>query len=239
MSKHVQLNGVEHGNLRVITQKAAEFGDNVMCASTFPAEFRSLQARYPIVFSKSSDNHFLPVALLGFEKDENLFLTESGWDASYIPLTIDCQPFLIGLAQRNDVGGEPEQPMVHIDMDSPRISYSEGESLFLEHGGYSPYLTRISSMLAFIHNGYQRVAPFITALTQHDLIEPFSADITLNDGSKNRLTGFYTIHEERLKMLRGDDLAALNEQGFLEPIYMQLASLSQFQGLIDRKNLKL
>ncbi len=69
-----------------------------MYAITFPWEFRNLQAHYPILFRKRPDTgEFQPIALFGFEERENLFLTGSGWDAAYVPLTIERQPFLIGM----------------------------------------------------------------------------------------------------------------------------------------------
>ncbi len=37
MSKHVLLNNVDHKDLRMVTTRSAEYGDNVMLAATFPA----------------------------------------------------------------------------------------------------------------------------------------------------------------------------------------------------------
>ena len=50
MSNPVLLNHVEHRDLRVDARRGAAFGDDVMYAPAVPAEFRSLQAHYPIVF---------------------------------------------------------------------------------------------------------------------------------------------------------------------------------------------
>ena len=98
MAKHVLLNNVEHGDLRVITRRSAQYGDDVMCALTFPAEFRSVQAHYPIFFRKAADSgQFQPFAMFGLRDKENLFLDDQGWDATYIPMTIERQPFLIGI----------------------------------------------------------------------------------------------------------------------------------------------
>ena len=75
MPKPVLLNNVEHKNLRVITRRGARFGDAQMAAPTFPAEFRNIQACYPIVFRQTTDGAgFEPIALLGFQEGENLFL---------------------------------------------------------------------------------------------------------------------------------------------------------------------
>lgn len=223
------LNNVDHKDLRVITRRGAQFGDRQMAAITFPAEFRDVQACYPIVFRKTTDGlGFEPVALFGFQDDENLFLGGERWDAPYVPLMIERQPFLIG------VNGS--ELMVHIDADSPRVSRSEGEPVFLPHGGNSEFLERASAMLLAIHQGLQATPDFLSALLRHELLESFVLDIELDDGSQNRLAGFYTINEDRLSALGAEAVAALHRAGHLHAIYMVLASLSNFRMLIDRKN---
>jgi len=229
MPNPVLLNNVQHKDLRVLTERSAALGDDVMFALTFPAEFRTLQAHYPIVFRKSDDaTSFEPVALFGFEQGENLFLKYAGWDAPEVPLLVERQPFLIGR--------DGEELLVHIDVDHPRVGTGEGEPLFLEYGGITPYLERINSVLLTIHQGLQTVPGFIGALLEHDLLESFVFDIELDDGSQNRLAGFYTIHEERLAALDGAALGRLHRSGYLQPIYMVIASMSQFRALIARKN---
>lgn len=229
MTNTVLLNNVDHKDLRVITTRSADYGDNVMYAITFPAEFRSIQAHYPIVFRKSPEGApFQPIALFGFQERQNLFLGRSGWDATYLPLTIERQPFLIGIADR--------QMMMHVDLDSPRISATAGEAVFREHGGTTEFLERMNSVLLAIHQGLESTPPFIAALLEHDLLESFVFDIGLADGSQNRMAGFYTINEERLNGLGGSALERLSSAGHLQAVYMAIASLSNFRALIERQN---
>ena len=238
MANHALLNNVDHKNLKIITTRSADLGDNVMSTMTFPNEFRSVQAHYPIFFSKQPDTgQFQALAVFGFEEGENLFLDENGWDASYIPLTIERQPFLIGF-QSGASAGE-QKTVIHIDMDSPRISETEGEAVFLEHGGLTEYLQHITSVLQTIHEGFEKSQAFIDALLKHDLLESFTLDVELNDGSKYRLAGFYTINEGKLIEVDGESLARLNHDGHLQPIYMAIASLSNIRDLIDRRNARL
>ena len=229
MSNHALLNNIDHKDLRVITTRGVEYGDNVMLAVTFASEFRNLQAHYPIVFRKNAQGQFESVALLGFKEGQNLFLTSQGWDATYIPLTIERQPFLIGFSS-------DRQPMMHIDLANPRVSRDQGEPLFREFGGNTEFLERMSSVLLAIHEGLAANEAFIGALLQYDLLESFVFDIQLNDGSQNRLAGFYTIKEERLLDLDGTALERLNRAGHLQAIYMAIASLSNFRALIERMN---
>lgn len=234
------LNNVDHKNLRVITERSAKYGDNQWFAPTFAHEFRNLQSHYPIVFTKNPDTgQFQAVALLGFEVDENLFLTEDGWDAMYIPLSIARQPFLIGFQQNNEDGVTSVEPVVSVNMDSPRISDTQGEPVFLEHGGNSEYLEQINSLLKLVHEGHERNQDFVDMLLGMDLLESFVLDVELNDGSEHRMSGFYTINETSLRGLTGDDLVILNNNGYLEAVYMAIASLSNISVLVDRKNRKM
>jgi len=229
MANPVLLNNLEHRDLRVITRRGAALGDQVMSAVTFPSEFRDVQACYPIVFRKTVDGlGFEPIALFGFQEGENLFLKDDRWDAPYLPMMVERQPFLIG------VNGD--QLMINIDLDHPRVSQSDGEAIFLPHGGNTEFLEQTNSLLFGIHQGLQSQAGFLAALLENELLESFVLDVELNDGSQNRLVGFYTINEDRLQSLSGEAIAKLHAAGYLQAIYLVIASLSNFRALIDRKN---
>jgi hypothetical protein len=224
------LNNVQHKQLRVITDRGAEYGDAMMSAPTFPAEFRSLQSTYPIVFTPNAEGHFDALALFGFERGENLFLGPDGWDAPVIPLSVERLPFIIG--------NTPDGPQVLVDLDHPRVSRTQGEAAFLSYGGPSEFMERMNSVLRTVHEGMAAARGFSNALRELDLIEPFDMDVELDDGSEHRMTGFYTINEDRLQALTGDQLEGLSRAGHLQPIYMAIASIAQFRGLIDRRSRK-
>lgn len=236
MTRLVLLNNVDHKALRIITRRGAAYGDALMAAPTFPAEFRTIQGSYPIVFQKRGDTgQFQPLALLGFEEGENLFLGKDGWDANYIPMSVERLPFFIGGQRPSEPGGAPKR-VIHIDLDHPRVSDSEGERLFREYGGTTDYLDRMNMLLDQLDQGMAATSVFVEALLAHELLESFVLDITLNDGTENRLAGFYTINEERLRALGSDALSALHAQNHLEPLYMVIASMAQLRDLIDRRN---
>jgi len=226
MTKHAHLNNVEHRDLRVITARGAQYGENVMYTMTFPAEFRNVQAHFPIVFGKSNDGTFTPLALFGFRDKQNLFLEGDKWDALYVPLMMERQPFLIGHA--------PHGKVVHIDLDSPRVSQTEGERIFRDHGGNSDFLEHITGVLGTLDQGIEGTAPFIAALIEHNLLESFVLDMQFKDGAQHRFAGFYTIQEERLAKLDADALGKLHARGYLQAAFMIVASLSHFRDLIAR-----
>lgn len=232
MTQAVLLHPQEHKDLRVIPDRGAAYGDDVMFSLTFPLEFRDVQAHYPIVFRQTADAAgYEALALFGFEDGENLFLgpdpAQQGWDASYVPLAVRRQPFLIGR--------RGEQLSIHVDLDHPRVSRTQGEVLFLQYGGTSEFLEQTGEMLGAIHEGMQGLPDFIRALVDNRLLEPFSVDIELRDGSQYRLEGFDTINEERLLALPGAVLERLNRAGHLQAIYMAMASLTHLRDLIERR----
>ena len=226
MTRHAHLNNIEHRDLRVIPERGAKYGDDVMYTLTFPAEFRNVQAYFPIVFGKSPEGSFTPLALFGFREKQNLFLKDGRWDALYMPCMLDRIPFLIG--------DSPNGKVVHIDLDHPRVSRTEGHPIFREHGGNSEYLERISGVLGALHEGIESTPAFVAALLEHNLLESFALDIQFADGAQHRFAGFYTIQEERLAKLDAEALGKLHARGFLMPIYMVLASFSNFRNLIER-----
>ncbi|MCY7294045.1 SapC family protein [Alteromonas sp. a30] len=239
MTNTVLLTPDEHKQIKIDTrhgsQLGAEYGDSVNACLSFVGEFRTVQAHYPIVFQRDGQSGlFHPVVVLGFEIGENLFLQESHWDAPYIPALIARQPFSIGFKSTPD--SDEKQRVVHIDLDNPRVSQEQGEPLFMDLGEQSPYLQKMASLLESIHLGMEQNKAFSAALIELELVESFSAEIELNDGTTHQLLGYYTINEEKLYKLSAEKLAELNEKGFLSAVYMMLASLSQFSNLIARKN---
>lgn len=237
MTRHALLDNVTHKHLRVIPGYRPGQGFEVNAARVFPSEFGQLQAEYPIVFNQDADKgQFQPLALLGLADRENLYLTPEGWDARYVPLSIRRQPFLIGFRQSTDDGVPRRDPVVHIDLDHPKVSETEGEPVFLEHGGESPLLERTTVMLQAIHEGHQANETLARLLVGLDLLESFTLNFALADGSTQDIGGLYTINEERLRGLNADALDSLHRAGHLQSVYMVLASLPNLARLIERKN---
>jgi len=231
MARHEVVTVEAHRNLRVKTQRSAAMGDATMLCLTFPDEFRRVQNEYPIVFQLNAERtQYRPVALFGFERDENLFLQGDKWDARYMPLAMDVQPFLIGLSN------EPGAEQVHIDMASPRIAQNDGLRLFNEDGRPTAFFDAIPGKLGALHVGFQRTQAYIEALLKYELLEPFVLEVQMKDGSKHRLVGFHTLNEEKLRALDGAALGDLQKDGFLMPTFMAVASLSNLTKLTDRKN---
>jgi len=221
------LNNIQHKDLRVITRRGAQWGDDIMSAPVTVDEFRKLQAHYPIVFQPDGNGGFAPAALFGLQEGENLFLNEQGWEADYLPLSVQRLPFSIGIAD--------DELRMMVDMDSKRIAHgAEGEAVFLPHGGTTDFTENANAVLLTLHEGLQSTTDFVQTLMQHELLESFVLDVERPDGSRGQLVGFYILHEERLAALDSGTVGLLHQADYLQPIYMAIASLSNFTALIKR-----
>lgn len=233
MSQYEILNSEKHGQLRVKAGYGAELGDAVMYVMTYPMEFRDIQSCYPILFTKDANTGgFLAVAVLGLEAGQNLFLGDDGWDAAYVPALVQRQPFLIAKSEENDT----KPPVVSLDLEHPRISQDTGEALFTSAGEPTDFLNQKIALLDKLHRGLQHGVGFVDTLLEHELLEQITLDITFDSGEKKSLQGFYSIAEEKLYKLSGDALESLNRAGYLQPVFMAVASLGRMRDVIERRN---
>jgi len=229
-TSHAVLTAEAHRELRVRRERDEALGDGVMSCVTMPAEFRRVQVHYPILFRRNAERDaFTAVALFGFEDGENLFLEGVAWDADYVPLAMAVQPFLIG--------GAEDARQVHVDLASPRIG--AGWRVFDDAGRPTSYLETVAEQLGELDEGWRASGDFFSALRRHELLEPLTLEITLDDGSVNRLVGFHVIDEARLSALDAAALGALHADGHLMPIFMAVASIGNFNALVARKNRRL
>jgi hypothetical protein len=236
MTKHVMLNNVAHKDLRVITRHSPEFGDNVGTVLTFPTEFADVQREYPIFFRKDPQtDEYQSIALLGFAKDENLYLENGRWNATYIPGIIARGPFLIGFQEQLVEGDVRQEPVIHIDLDNPRISKVEGESIFMPHGGNSPYLDHIAAILRGLRLGLEVSKAMFAAFSRLDLIEPVKLEIKLTSEDAYSLIGLHTINQQKLASLDGRALEDLNKAGFLQGAFLVAASMNNVKRLMHIK----
>ena len=236
MTKHVMLNNIQHKNVRVITRRGAEFGDNVGTVVTYPTEFADIQREYPIFFRKDAKTgEYVAIALLGLAQDENLFLEGDRWDASYVPALIAKGPFLIGFQEREEGGELRREPMIHIDLDHVRVSETEGEPLFQENGTNSGYLNSVVSIMSGINDGLAYNNAMFSAFSSLGLIEPLKLEINLDPETKYDLLGLHTISEQKLNNLSAEDLHKLHRSGFLYGAFLVLASLNNLGRLVERK----
>lgn len=238
MAQYELLNNIKHKDLRVVTRFGREYGDEIGMVAAFPTEFAELQREYPIFFRKEKDE-WQAVALLGFERNENLFLHEGRWNAAYLPGVVAKGPFLIGFQDQRIDGEVRREPVIHVDMAHPRISFGEGEPVFLSHGGHSAYLEHVSTVLRGIRDGVEAGRAMFAAFEVAGLIQPMKLDMQLDDQHRVSLAGLHGIDQERLAALDAATLHELHRAGYLEGAFLVQSSLHNLRRLMAEKQRRL
>jgi hypothetical protein len=235
----VILSNEKHSDMKIDTRPGAKYGDHVNRTLAFSTEFDELHKEFPILFHKEpKTGAYQSHVILGFDKDENLFVGEHGWLSDYVPAVLARGPFMIGVQERAPDGELRREPVILVDMDNPRVGFADGESVFLPQGGNTPYLERVMRTLQVIHQGTIFEKTFFSYLESMDLIEPVSIKLTLSNIEQVNLHSYHTINAERLAGLDGASLERLNKMGVLRLAFFALSSLGNLQKLIELKNKK-
>lgn len=229
MGNIVELDNTRHGALRLLTGHGAEFGEAINQAPVFVSEFAEVQRHYPILFRKDGDGKLQAIAILGFERDENLFVENGEWDG-YVPAILRRGPLMIGRGQDGDSA-------ILIDLAHPRVREGSGEGapLFREHGGHAPALETAMAALAQVHRGMAGAQAMQQLFEELELIESIKLQVQVSDSRGIDFDGFVAISAEAIARLDGGQLARLNEAGFLAGAIFAASSLSNMQRLITRK----
>ena len=147
MARHVLLNNVEHKNLRVITRRGAQYGRQLRQRGG-PSDRVNQRAAarisdlLPQGTGRATTTCRWPCWVL--PKTRISFSKIPGWNARYLPAVLARGPFLIGFQEAQIDGEVRKSPVIHIDLDHPRVSEAEGEPLFLKLGGNAPYLQEMT-----------------------------------------------------------------------------------------------
>jgi len=237
LSNPVILHNDTHRNLRIITTRGAEYGEKTHIVPVLGDELHNLVLDFPVYLMKDiGTDKFSLNALMGLEPGENLYLQGDHWAASYLPLHMRRQPFLLTASDEGKRTTEESEAKIAINLDSKRISESEGQAIFNEDGSKTPYLESIIQVLAMMAMGIESTEAFISTLVEHDLIESSLLNVTFANGEKKTLKGLYTIDAVKLSELKGEALEQLHSRGFLQACYLMSASMGQVTKMIKMKN---
>jgi hypothetical protein len=221
------LNTEAHKDLRVQVAASARYGDAQRFVPVIVNEFAFLVPHYPIFFAKDSQTgRFYCGAMLGIDEGENLFLVEGRGFEGYRPLNLQRGPFFTA-------GSD-----IAIDLDHPRLDVG-GQPLFTEAGEPSDYLKSIMGLFQDLRPGLEQTGIFIETLMKMKLVEPIDINLAFDDGTKRQLEGLYTVNQDTLKKLADKDVVDLFRRGYLQAIYLMIASLKQVPVLAQKKNARL
>ena len=233
----VLLNNVDHADLRVAIRAGADFGDSVNQLPIFPAEFEEVQRSFPIIFRQEGEV-IQAYALLGLDRDENLFLEGDRWNSAYVPAFQRRGPFSIALGQAKPGDAETNGAMIHVDLDDPRVGASDGLPVFREHGGNAPLLDHMIGVLGTIYDGLEAAPAIYAAWQEAGLFQQITIEVSLDDEHTYSIPDLLTINRQAISELSGELLEKLHRGGLLEGAILAGASLGNVQRLIELKNRK-
>ncbi len=233
------LTSEQHRSISVDTRARPEYGDMVNRAVALSAEFNELHREYPLLLRKTEEAPgFIAHAILGFEKDENLFVAGDCWTSTFIPATIARGPFSLGYIRSENAGDTPPgvkaELRVMIDDQHPRLR-ADGQAVFLPLGGESPYLEGIKRVLQTVDAGLRIDRVLYRELVAMELLEEVKIQITVFPELRYDFSGYYSINQEKLAALNGEQLLKLHRMGLLAPVYFLISSLGNFQRLVNLK----
>ena len=229
------LTSDQHRSVAVDTRARPEYGDVVNRAIALSAEFNELHREYPLLLRKTKEEPgFVAHAILGFEKDENLFVEGDRWTSTFIPATLARGPFSLGYIRAEDGSDTPAGLKVMIDEQHPRLR-ADGQPVFLPLGGESPYLEGIKRVLQTVDAGLRVDRVLYRELVALELLEEVKIQISVFPELRYDFGGYHTINQEKLAGLNGEQLLRLHRLGLLGPVYFLISSLGNFQRLVNQK----
>ncbi|MDT8757429.1 SapC family protein [Sphingomonas psychrotolerans] len=235
MTNRVLLDNVDHRDLKVALRYGAAYGDAVNQLPIFPVEFEEAQRDFPILFRRDAEGELQAVVLLGLDRDENLFLDGDKWTSRHIPLVQQRGPFSLAVGP----GGSPlAEPVLHVDLDDPRVGAADGQPLFLPQGGNGRYLDHVTRVLELLRSNVEAARHMYAAFESLGLLQPLELDVELDEERRYAIADYSGITAETLADLNGAELEQLSRDGYLRPAVLASASLGNVSQLIDRKLLR-
>lgn len=198
-------------------------------------EFGPAALCYPIIFIGPEKT---PVAVMGVNADENLFVDEKGAYAAdaYLPAYIRRYPFVLAndaAAQRMVVCIDSKAPMIGENPDAP----------FFENGEPSAYTRGAIDFCNNFEQEAQRTQSFVSLLKELDLFEDKTATYTPPgpDGqptAPQTIAQYQGVSEAKLNALSAEKMKELASNGALSQVYAHLISLFGWDRLIVKAMLR-
>jgi len=223
----VPVNKERHLNKRIKEIVSFDFAAKHHICYVTMHEFARVASTFPIVFLEDKDkDEFRPVALMGLNPGENLFVNADGkWGASYVPAIIRRYPF--ALAPNRDEG----QYVVCIDEGSDLLNETSGASLFDENGEPTQVIENVKRYLSELQQMDAITLQFCKFLAENNMFTTLNLKVQDNDTVKS-ITGCYVINETRLNNLSDELFLDIKNKRYLPAIYAHLISLAQTERLV-------
>lgn len=227
----VPLDNVAHRTLKV-QMPVADWSVASRLNAIFLAavEFGDACREFPIVFIRAGEAdgrpQIAPVAVFGLSSEENLFVENNQWRASYMPAVLRLFPFAIGRIDAQNFA-------VCVDTAWAGLSQTDGEPLFDAQGQPSAFMKQVVEQAERTEQEVQRTRLVGERLLQLDLLREMRFDVTMPDGKAVAVEGFFTIDEEKLKALPDAVIIELTRNGLMGLVHAHLISLANMRRLAE------
>ncbi len=221
-----------HRNLGLVEEQQFSFAASLHAIYLSAMEFLQAAHHFPIIFSDTSDNDVVPMVVTGLKTRQNLFLTKDGtWlDGTYVPAYLRRYPFYTAQIRHSEKTDE------HIICVDPAGLMDGSDPLVDSDGNTTEKWAPWEDLIRNMEIARRQTQQFTTALAEHDLLEPFQAELQDKRGAELHISGMLRVSEDKLKKLTGNALQALMESDFLFLIHLHRMSLDNFRLLVDRAN---
>lgn len=226
----VPVNKERHAATKIKPTQGFGYAAGFHVASVMVHEFPRAASIYPVVFLKDeASGTYRPMALLGLEEGENLFVHADGsWKASYVPAVIRRYPFALAGAS------EPGAFSVCVDEGSDLVNGVDGLPLFDADGNPAHALENVVRYLTELQQMDVQSRAYCQFLAENDLLVPLNMQLKQGSQVKN-IQGAFAISDERIAKLSDDVFLQMRTRGYLPATYAHLVSLAQVERLLMLK----
>lgn len=182
---------------------------------------------YPIVFSSQGPS--LPIAILGFDHEENIFIESDGrWMAgTYIPAYVRKFPFIFS--------HDTEKDVFTLCIDSSCLTEEDGTEIY-ESGKPSKTVEAAIDFSKNFQAAWTESEEFVRVLNQHELLVEKKANVEYSSGMKSSQVGFKVIDKDKFNaLIASGNVPELLNPAVLSGVYAHFVSMNNYQTLLDIK----
>ncbi len=194
-------------------------------------EFSDACLEYPIFFVKAGTGdmgaaQIAPIAVLGVNAEQNLYLEGKNWRANYLPALLRAYPFCIGRM-------DPERFAVCVDTGWAQVSTTQGQALFQADGQPTELTKSVQAHFETMEGEIQRTRLVCQRLQELDVLRDMRLDATFPDGTQHTIDGFLTVDQEKMQNLDEKVVLEMHRNGVLGLIHRHWVSLAHVQRLMQ------
>lgn len=217
----VALDSKAHANHKLVTSDNFSFARNILGAPLSITEVVKAGREFPIFFPLSGK--FLPVAQMGYQKDGNLYVDETGqWTARYKPAHIRRFPFVLG--ERKEAGS-------YVVMVEKKHISQKGDGPILFEDGKIPeggVIEKARKFLVDFQKELSQTEELLKPLQDSDVLVSKVYSIRSGDTILGNVKDLQIVDREKLAALDDATLASWVRSGLMGVVMAHLHSLDNW-----------